>query len=334
MASHEIRRWKAESEAAYLYRILSDLESGTPRQLMFLELAENADQQAHLWAGEIRKNGAFPPPHFTPGLRLRWISWLLHRLGPRSLRPLLSLMKLQGLSVFTTDTPLPPSNPGEVPVISGEIRDAIFTAGDGVFFIGLMLMAMAGAVDYTPIILLTGIAGVMSGAICSAILEWWSSQAKWRAWERFRSISASEPPVATELRELSSIYRHRGLSSENAIAEARRNLSNDELLPEEISTAVVAEVELPPPWQAATHAFFAFVSGGLIPLLPYLLDIRRHPLLIAALLTLSCLFLTGLAKAYFRGQVALWGGLRFAATGLGCGSLAYLLGQQLGEWLL
>ena len=54
---HELNSWKEEKRSAFLYRILSDRESGTPRQLLFLELAREADNQADLWAVEARKAG-------------------------------------------------------------------------------------------------------------------------------------------------------------------------------------------------------------------------------------------------------------------------------------
>jgi hypothetical protein len=43
---HALQSWREEMRSAYLYRVVSDMESGTPRQLLFLELARAAEEQA------------------------------------------------------------------------------------------------------------------------------------------------------------------------------------------------------------------------------------------------------------------------------------------------
>ena len=48
MTHHELESWYEEKQSAYLYRIVSDAESGTPRQVLFLELASAAEKQAGL----------------------------------------------------------------------------------------------------------------------------------------------------------------------------------------------------------------------------------------------------------------------------------------------
>ena len=72
---HELASWKEEKRSAYLYRIISDEESGTARQLLFLELAKEADNQAELWAVEARATSTTscsilgPTPTWMPSLR-------------------------------------------------------------------------------------------------------------------------------------------------------------------------------------------------------------------------------------------------------------------------
>jgi hypothetical protein len=61
---HELNSWYEEKRSAYLYRIISDQESGTPRQLLFLELAKEADHQSELWVAELKKIGAETPRKF------------------------------------------------------------------------------------------------------------------------------------------------------------------------------------------------------------------------------------------------------------------------------
>ncbi len=53
-----LESWREEKRSAYLYRLVSDAESGTARQMLFLELAQAAERQAELWQAEIGKAGA------------------------------------------------------------------------------------------------------------------------------------------------------------------------------------------------------------------------------------------------------------------------------------
>ena len=90
---HELESWLEEKQSAYLYRRVSDAESGTSRQILFLELAKAAEQQAELWVAEMKKLGAPPPARYVPDLRTRIVGRLVAAFGPRRLRPVLAAMK-------------------------------------------------------------------------------------------------------------------------------------------------------------------------------------------------------------------------------------------------
>ena len=63
---HEIESWVAEKRSAYLYRVVAGRETGTARQALFAELAQEADKQAAIWE---RHDAA-------PGVRCRSVSSL------------------------------------------------------------------------------------------------------------------------------------------------------------------------------------------------------------------------------------------------------------------
>ncbi len=340
---HELASWKEEKNSAYLYRILSDEESGTPRQLLFLELAREADEQSELWAREIRKSGDAVPDRYIPGARVKTVAWLIRKLGARRIKPVLAAIKIRGLAVYSNRRPASHPMPVSIEDVgashrgagtSGGLRAAVFGVNDGLVSIALLVLGIAGATSTGATILLTGVAGLLAGAISMAAGEWISMRSQREMFEYQIGLERDELEQypAEETEELALIYQARGMQREEAYALAKRMTADPEL---GLDTLAREELGLNPdelgsPWQAAAFSFFAFVFGGLIPLLPFLLDIRRHPLLIAIVLSGIALFVVGAALSLFTGRQALWGGLRMLLIGSLAGAATYFIGDFLG----
>lgn len=346
MVIHEIQNWQTEKNLAHIYRILSDLESGNPRQLLFLELAKDADEQADLWAKEVRKAREMPPVNYRPDRRTRAVAWLLRWLGPRPILPLLTVMKFRGLGVYGADEPgstPAPSDPTQdghkTPArsYSAEVRQTVLSINDGLVAMFLLMLAVAGATTDSNSILLTGVAGLLAGAIAMAAGEALSARPARQAATYFEP-NGHYP--AAETRELALIYQRRGMSAEAADAQARRMIDDPELgldllareAPRRIRPATMS------PTQASTRSFFAFLFGGTIPLLPYLLEIKRHPLLLAVTLGCVALVASGGATSRISGRRATWGGLRLLAlagtAGVACYAIGGWLATKIGQQVL
>jgi len=97
--------WADEMRSAYLYRIVADVERGTPREKLFRELAGEAESQAAIWAESARKQGGTVPPRYVPDARAKVVAALVRRHGPRAFRMVLAAMKVRGLSVYTHAQP-------------------------------------------------------------------------------------------------------------------------------------------------------------------------------------------------------------------------------------
>lgn len=343
---HELSSWKEEKRSAYLYRIISDQESGTPRQLLFLELAREADNQAELWAVEARKSGLAVPEKYVPDIRVRIVAWLARKWGPRKIRAILAAIKIRGLSVYSSHRlgfhPVPESLE-EVGAshqgggTSGGLRAAVFGVNDGLVSIACLVMGVAGASSEHGVILLTGVAGLLAGAFSMAAGEYVSMRSQREMFEYQIGLERDELAQypSEEAAELTLIYRARGMREDEARALAERMIADPEM---GLNTLAREELGLNPdelgsPWLAAVSSFFAFFAGGLIPLLPYILNVARHPLLIAIVLTGVALFSVGAVLSLFTGRSALWGGLRMLGIGGAAGAITYLIGDLLGASL-
>lgn len=337
--------WKQEKNSAYLYRVLSDLESGTPRQLLFLELARESDEQAALWVNEIRKSGSTMPVAYVPSKRVKVVAWLIRSLGPRRIKPILAAMKIRGLSVYSGLRPASHAMPTSVQEVgashrgkgnAGGLRAAVFGVNDGLVSIALLVVGVAGATAQNTTILLTGVAGLLAGAFSMATGEWISMRSQRKMFEYQIGLKRGEVTQypAKETQELALIYQARSMTRDEALTLAKKRMIDDTesgldaLAHEELG---LNPVELGSPWQAAAFSFFAFIFGGMIPLLPYLLGIQRHPLLIAVCLSCITLFGVGATLPQFTGQQALWGGFRMVALGGLAGAVTYFIGDLLGS---
>jgi VIT1/CCC1 family predicted Fe2+/Mn2+ transporter len=342
---YELESWLEEKRSAYLYRIVSDLESGTPRQILFLELAKAADEQAALWGKELLKGGHGLPDAYRPDIRTRVVVFLLKRLGPRAMRSVLAAMKVRGMSIYSKASPghAMPRNLADVGRrhkgmgSGGNLRAAVFGVNDGLVSNASLIMGVAGASSDNAVILLSGVAGLLAGAFSMAAGEYISMRSQREMFEYQIGLERAELDQYPdeEAAELALIFEAKGLSkvesaklAETIIADPDRAL--DTLAREELG---LNPDELGSPWGAAIFSFLAFAGGGVIPLLPFIFASGQTSLLVAVVLTAVALFGVGAALSLFTGRHSLLGGLRMLLIGAAAGAATFVIGKALGVTL-
>ncbi len=337
---HAIDAWREEMRSAYLYRIVSDVESGTPRQLLFLELAKAAEAQAAIWADLIRRGGSAPPPAYRPDLRTRIVAGLVRRLGVASMRHLLSAMKVRGMSLY--HGPAPHAMPVSADFKErrhrvsegGNLRAAVFGVNDGLVSNASLILGVAGAGAEASVIMLSGAAGLLAGALSMAAGEYVSVRAQKEFFEYQIGLEREELDQypREEAAELAMIYTAKGVPLEEAQRMAQTLISDpdralDTLAREELG---LNPEELGSPLGAALSSFLAFAIGAAIPLAPYLLLSGGTALAGTVLVTAISLFGVGSAISLFTGKQAWRGGLRMLAIGGAAGLLTWAIGGALG----
>src|SRR2546427_8889115 len=98
--------WLDETRSAYLYRVIAEVERGSPRADLFQQLAREAESQAAIWA---KNAGLASVPAFVPDLRTRIVAGLVRRYGPPAVRGILAAVKGRGLSLYNHPAPRPPA---------------------------------------------------------------------------------------------------------------------------------------------------------------------------------------------------------------------------------
>jgi len=336
---HALEGWAEEKRSAWLYRIVSDCESGTPRQVLFLELAQAAEHQAGLWVAEMLKAGVTPPAAYRLDARTRLVGWLIPRMGVRPLKSILAAMKVRGMSLY--NTPVPHGIPTSLEQLdhhqtagSGNLRAAVFGVNDGLVSNASLILGVAGAGVAPSVILLSGVAGLLAGAFSMAAGEYVSVRSQREFYEYQIALEREELDQypQEEAAELALIYQAKGVGK----AEARRMADTLLLDPDRALDTLAREElglnpdELGSPWGAAISSFLAFSLGAFIPLLPFLLLSGTTALGGTLLATGISLFGVGAAISLFTGKQALFGGLRMLGIGAAAGGATWLIGRALG----
>ena len=91
--------WESEVQAAWVYLVLAEVETGENRRL-FQALSVDALEQSKAWVKAIEEAGGSPPGPYEAPFRVRLVGMLIRRIGPRSLLPALAALKVRGLSVY------------------------------------------------------------------------------------------------------------------------------------------------------------------------------------------------------------------------------------------
>ncbi|CAG0980936.1 hypothetical protein MTYP_01758 [Methylophilaceae bacterium] len=339
-----LKSWQEEKRSAYLYRIIATREQQPERRHLFSQLAVEADKQADLWASEAAKRG-LGTPAYQPGVRVRIVAALVRLFGPSRIKPILAASKIRGLSVYSRQR-----SPGFHPVPAsvdevgashrgstsnnGGLRAAVFGVNDGLVSVACLVMGVAGAAAGHQLVLLTGIAGLMAGAFSMAAGEYVSMRSQRELFEHQINLEREELAQypQEETHELTLIYMARGMQPDEARSLAERMIADPQL---GLDTLTREELGLNPdelgsPWVAAVSSFTAFLAGGAVPLLPYLLGFEMHALQATIILTGSALFAVGAVLSLFSGRSAWLGGLRMLLIGAAAGSLTYLIGALVG----
>jgi VIT1/CCC1 family predicted Fe2+/Mn2+ transporter len=155
----------------------------------------------------------------------------------------------------------------------GWLRAAVLGANDGIVSTASLLIGVAAAGAGREALLLTGVAGLVAGALSMAAGEYVSvgSQADTEGADlaRERAELAAEPDA--ELRELAAIYVARGLTPELARQVAQQLTAHDAVAAHARDELGLTETGAARPVQAALTSALTFAVGAALPLATALL---------------------------------------------------------------
>ena len=206
----------------------------------------------------------------------------------------------------------------------GWLRAAVLGANDGTISVASLVVGVAAAGAPPSGILLTGVAGLVAGAMSMAAGEYVSVQSQADTEhadiEREKRELALQPEHETE--ELTAIYVSRGLDQALARQVAEKLMAGDALGAHARDELGITETLRARPVQAAFASAVSFVVGAVMPIITVVLApaaLVAEVTTAAALVTLAVLggtaaYAGGASIAKGAARVAFWGALAMALT--------------------
>jgi len=207
---------------------------------------------------------------------------------------------------------------------TGWLRAAVLGANDGIVSTASLVLGVAAAGAVTQTLLMTGVAGLVAGAMSMAAGEYVSvsSQLDTEHSDMARERKELDDDPQSEHAELTGIYLKRGLDKELAANVATQLMQHDALAAHARDELGITESLTARPVQAALSSAIAFAVGAFLPLLAVLLFPASTLMWSISASSLFFLTLLGALAAKVGGasvvkaaiRVAFWGALAMALT--------------------
>jgi vacuolar iron transporter family protein len=345
-----LRRWRRrladERAESRVYRDLATRRTGEEREIL-LGLAVAEERHAAHWA-RLLGDDAGVIGRGAP--RWRLLAFLARRFG--SVFVLALAQRAETRSPYHADADATPAMAADERVheevvrglaargrarVSGTFRAAVFGANDGLVSNLALVLGVIGGGAGTTAVLLTGLAGLLSGALSMGAGEFVSVRSQ-------RELLAASTPdtrdaesvlrrLDVNANELALVFRARGVPE----AEARQR-AEEVLLSDDPAGSVNAGVGdeaghevVGSSLAAALSSFAFFATGAAVPVLPFVFGLSVPvALATAAVLVGLALMLTGATVGVLSGGPPLRRALRQLAIGLGAAAVTYSLGLLFG----
>ena len=349
----QIRKWRQylanERAEAATYRELAKKREGDEREILE-EIADAESRHEEYWRDKLGPEVGMP---IKPDLHTRFMSFLA-----RTVSPVFALALMQTAeqrSPYLEDDDAPDEIAADEAMhaevvralaaqgrekLSGSFRAAVFGANDGLVSNVALVLGVMGSGVSSNFILLTGISGLLAGALSMAAGEYVSVKSQAELLEASTPAPESRdllPKLDVNQNELALVYRARGMSAEEADAQAKNvfwsmttghqhHHVEDGLEPEDSDASGA--------WAAAIASFIFFATGAFVPIIPFLFGASpRLGAIIALVLVSGALLITGGITGLLSGKKPAMRAFRQLAIGLGAALVTYLLGVAFGAFV-
>jgi VIT1/CCC1 family predicted Fe2+/Mn2+ transporter len=212
------------------------------------------------------------------------------------------------------------------------LRAAVLGANDGIISVAGLVVGIAGATSSSAIILATGVAGIVAGAISMAAGEYVSVSSQ-RDTEKAMLAKKRwelEHFPKEELQKLIGLYEAKGVTHETSEMVAHELTKHDAF-----AAHVDIELNLDPhnltnPWSAAFASALSFLAGAIIPLITIMVTPTAFRIPATFIAVLIALVLTGAISARASGGHMGRATIRVLTGGAFAMAVTFAIGRLLG----
>ena len=214
----------------------------------------------------------------------------------------------------------------------GWLRAAVLGANDGIVSTASLIVGVAASNPEPPTLLLTGIAGLVAGAMSMAAGEYVSvhSQADTEQADLARERAEIANDAPAEHRELAAIYVKRGLEAALAQQVASQLMAHDALGAHARDELGISEAFSARPIQAALASAASFAVGAALPLAVTALAPAQNLMIWVSTTSLLFLAVLGVLAARVGDAPVLAGALRVTFWGALAMGITAVVGTLFG----
>ncbi|HWP03660.1 MAG TPA: VIT1/CCC1 transporter family protein [Gemmatimonadaceae bacterium] len=363
--------WQDESDAAYLYGVLAELESNPERASVFRRLQEVERRHAQIWADLLAKAGK-APSRFRPTLRARLLALIGRRFGAGALVSL--LLREEGREVRAyvalhratapgaagaaealllaresaqhaselaelAGSAKPDGEPWHRTESGGFLRNVVYGFNDGLTANFGLVAGVIGATvaDQHQAVLVAGVAGLIADSLSMGASGYLAAKSEREVYEHEIAMEREEIALMPELErdELALIYEARGMAPAAARELASDALRDPErMLEEKVQLELGIGAQTTTPLREGTITGLATAFGALIPVFPFLVTYGRAAIVSSFAISMAAHFLVGAARSVFTGRSIFRSGVDMFIVGLGVAAVGYIAGEWVSRWLI
>ena len=215
------------------------------------------------------------------------------------------------------------------------LRAAVLGGNDGLVSNFSLVMGIAGATGGQSAVLLTGLAGLLAGALSMALGEWISVKSSQELYENQMQLEMDELETNPEgeEKELALIYMTKGIPEEQARKMAKSIIADKDhaheiLVKEELG--INAEELKGSAMEAAVASFVLFAIGAIIPVIPFFFVGGFWGIFFSSLSSAMGLFIIGSIITLFTGKSIWYSGFRQVVFGLCAAAITFGIGKLIG----
>lgn len=215
------------------------------------------------------------------------------------------------------------------------IRAAVLGGNDGLVSNFSLVMGVAGATEGQQGVLITGLAGLLAGALSMALGEWISVTSSKELYENQMALEMEELETNPEgeRRELVLIFMAKGIpqpQAERMAGELMQDKTRAHALLVKEELGINSEDLSGSAMEAAVSSFILFAIGAIIPVFPFLFFSGLKAVALSVVASGLGLFGIGAAITLFTGRSVWASGLRQVLFGLMAAAITFGIGRLIG----
>ena len=219
----------------------------------------------------------------------------------------------------------------------GKIRSVILGLNDGLISTFTLLVGVAAATlastDSNSIVILTGFAAMVSGAISMGLGEYISSKSEYNYIKNELKKERAEIELfpEEEKEEVREIFEKMGLKGDSLNACVDTITSNKQVWLDFLTKSELGLEEPEKPILGAILTFLSFVFGSLLTLFAYFFNIGLISLVLSSVISFLLLFIVGVLKTKITGEHKIRSGLEMIIIGIVAFIASYGIGTVLEQ---